>query len=147
MYKRILVATDGSRLAARGVREGIKLARALGANITGVCVLAPSPAHYGEHSYYAAGITEADYRKYSEASAKKALGALARAAQQAQVRCTTRMVSDAHPWRGLLRAARAARCQLIVMGSHGRSVVGGLILGSETTRVLAHSKIPVLVAR
>jgi len=147
MYQRILVATDGSRLAARGVREAIRLARALGARLTGVCIVAPSPARYGEHSYYAAGLTEADYRKYSEEPAKKALAALERGARDARVRCTTRMVREAQPWRGILRAARAARCQLIVMGSHGRGAVGGLILGSETVRVLAHSKIPVIVVR
>ncbi|HET7365154.1 MAG TPA: universal stress protein [Burkholderiales bacterium] len=147
MHKRILVATDGSRLAARGVRQGVKLAHALGASITGICVIAPSPARYGEHSYYAAGITEADYRKYTEEPAKKALAALAGVARQARVRCATRMIRDAQPWRGILRAARTARCGLIVMSSHGRGAVGGLILGSETARVLAHSKIPVVVVR
>jgi nucleotide-binding universal stress UspA family protein len=56
-------------------------------------------------------------------------------------------VTDAQPWRAILGAARAMRCDAIVMGSHGRSAIGGLVLGSETTRVLAHSRIPVLVAR
>lgn len=147
MYKHILVATDGSRFAARGVREAVRLARALGAGITGVCVVAPSPAHYGEHSYYAAGLTEADYRRYTDQPAKKTLATLAERARRVHVRCTTRVVRDEQPWRGILRAARAARCQLIVMGSHGRGALGGLLLGSETTRVLAHSHIPVLVVR
>jgi nucleotide-binding universal stress UspA family protein len=71
----------------------------------------------------------------------------AHAARAAHVRCTTRQVTDVQPWRGILRAARRARCDMIVMASHGRGAVGGLILGSETQHVLAHSKIPVLVAR
>ena len=56
-------------------------------------------------------------------------------------------MTDPQPWQGILRAARAGRCGAIVMASHGRGAVGGLILGSETSRVLARSKIPVLVAR
>lgn len=147
MLKHILIATDGSRFAARGVREGLKLAQALGSAITGVCVVPPSPAAYGERSYYAGGYTEAEYREYAERPAKKALAALAKAARRARVRCATRVVAGERPWQAILRAAHKARCQLIVMGSHGRGAVGGIILGSETSRVLAHSKIPVLVAR
>lgn len=56
-------------------------------------------------------------------------------------------MTDPQPWRGILRAARDGRCDAIVMGSHGRSAVGGLILGSQTSRVLAHSKLPLLVVR
>lgn len=148
MYRHILVATDGSRFAAKGVREGVRLAKALRAKLSGVYVIPPSPAVYGEAAtYYAGGFTPADYKELTEKAARKALDALEREARGARVRCTTRFLTDAQPWRGILRAARAARCDAIVMGSHGRGAIGGLILGSETSRVLAHSKIPVLVAR
>ena len=147
MLKRIIIATDGSKFAARGVREGLRLARALGARVTGVCVAPPSPATYGDRSYYAGGFTAADFRKYTKQAAEKALARLVAAARESHVRCATRLVREAQPWRGILRAARAARCDVIVMGSHGRGALGGLLLGSETSRVLAHSKVPVLVVR
>jgi nucleotide-binding universal stress UspA family protein len=148
MKAHILVCTDGSRLAMQGVREGVRLAKALRGRITAVYVTAPPPTSYGEHaSYYAAGFTPADYKRYTEKAALKALAKVKDAAREAGVGCTTRVVSDTQPWHGILRAARAARCGLIVMASHGRGALGGLILGSETRHVLARSKIPVLVAR
>jgi nucleotide-binding universal stress UspA family protein len=143
-----LVCTDGSRLAMKGVREGVRLAKAFGGRVTGVYVTAPPPTSYGERaSYYAAGFTPAEYRRYTERAARKALAEVERAARQAGVRCATRVVSDVQPWHGILRAARATRCGMIVMASHGRGALGGLILGSETRHVLARSRIPVLVAR
>ena len=149
MYKRILVPTDGSSHALKGVREGVRLAKAVGARITGVYVAAPFvPAVYGEMvAYYPGPFSAGEYKKATTKIARKALGAIEGAARAAGVRCDTRTVIDAQPWRGILRAARAGRCDAIVMGSHGRGAIAGLIIGSETNRVLAHSKLPVLVAR
>jgi nucleotide-binding universal stress UspA family protein len=146
MYKHLLVATDGSRFAMNGVREGLKLAKALGARVTAVYVVPPPPTAYGETaSYYAAGFTAAEYKKHVRKAAEAALQRVARAARKVGVRCATRIVTDLQPWGGILRAARS--CDVIVMGSHGRGAVASLILGSETQHVLAHSRIPVLVAR
>lgn len=149
MYKHILIPTDGSRLAAKGIREGTRLAKSLGARITGVYVAAPYlPPVYSEGAIVYAGVrSSAEYKKAVEKAARKHLGAIEQAARAAGVRCATRVVIEPQPWRGILRAARAARCDAIVMASHGRGAIGGLILGSETSRVLAHSKIPVIVAR
>jgi nucleotide-binding universal stress UspA family protein len=61
--------------------------------------------------------------------------------------CVTQFVTDPQPWGGILRVARSRKCDAIAMASHGRGGLGGLLLGSETQRVLAHSKIPVLVSR
>ncbi len=144
----LLVSTDGSPLAMRGVREALRLAKALHGRLTGVYVIPPPPAVYGESaSYYAAGFTASEYRKYMRKAARKALDKLKDSAGKAGVRCATRIVTDLQPWKGILHAARGARCDMIVMASHGRGALGGLILGSETRHVLAHSKIPVLVAR
>jgi nucleotide-binding universal stress UspA family protein len=149
MYKHILIPTDGSKLAAKGIREGVRLAKALGAKITGVYVAAPYlPPIYSEGAIVYAGTrSAAEHGKVVEKAARKPLGAIEQAARAAGVRCGTRVVIEPQPWRGILRAARAARCDAIVMASHGRGAVGGLILGSETSRVLAHSKIPVVVTR
>jgi len=61
--------------------------------------------------------------------------------------CATQFVTADHPWQGILRVARSKKCDAVAMASHGRGGLGGLLLGSETTKVLAHSKIPVLVMR
>jgi nucleotide-binding universal stress UspA family protein len=149
MFKHILVTTDGSPLAAKGARAGIRLAKALGARVSAVYVIGPYvPPTYAETVVmYVPGVTPEDYDKATAAQAAKALAVVERAAKDAGVRCTTEHVDAVHPWQGILKAARRRNCDAIVMASHGRSGLGGLLLGSETARVLAHSKIPVLVVR
>ncbi|HYL25640.1 MAG TPA: universal stress protein [Burkholderiales bacterium] len=149
MYERILIPTDGSTLAAKGVREGVRLARLLRARVTGAYVAPPFvPGLYTEGAIYnASAFARAEYRRLTEKVAHKALRAIEHAARDAGVPCRTRIVYNAQPWRGILKAARSARCDAIVMASHGRGAVGGLLIGSETSRVLAHSRLPVLVVR
>ncbi len=148
MYKHILIPTDGSKLAGKGIKAGVKLARALGARVTGVYVIAPYvPPMYGEGAVYVPGVSPQAYRKGSEEQAKKALAAITIEAETARVPCVTEFLTAPKPSEGITKTARARRCDLIAMASHGRGGLGGLILGSETTRVLAHSKIPVVVLR
>jgi nucleotide-binding universal stress UspA family protein len=148
MFKHILVPTDGSKLAAKGIKAGVRLAKQLGAKVSGVYVVQPYvPPVYGEAAIYYAGYSPKEYKQIAEKAAKKALAALEIEAQTAGVPSATRIVSDAPPWAGILKAARARKCDAIVMASHGRGSVGGLLLGSETQHVLAHSKIPVVVIR
>ena len=68
-------------------------------------------------------------------------------AETESVPCETEMITDSEPWQGIIDAARSKKCDLIVMASHGRRGLAGLLLGSETTKVLTHSKTPVLVCR
>lgn len=149
MFKNILVPTDGSRLAAKGFKAGIKLAKALGAKVTAVYVIPPyMPPMYGEGAmYYVPGLSPQEYRKGSEQAARKALAAIESEAETAGVPCATRFLTAPHPHDGILKAARAAKCDVICMATHGRSGLGGLLLGSETQRVLAHAKVPVIVTR
>ena len=149
MFKHIAIPTDGSKLADKGVRAGVKLAQCLGARVTGVYVVRPyRPAVYGEIGvFYVPGMSPADYKQLSLKAAKKALAAVEIEARSAGVACETRIVTADQPYAGILRAARAAKCDAIAMASHGRSAVGGLLLGSETARVLSHSRLPVLVTR
>jgi nucleotide-binding universal stress UspA family protein len=148
MFKHILIPTDGSRLAAKGIKAGVKLAKALGARVTGVYVAAPyMPPVYSETAPYMTGVSQKDYRTQVERQAKKALAAVEIEAGLAKVPCKLESATDVQPWRAILRVARARKCDAIAMASHGRGGLGGLILGSETARVLAHSKIPVLVTR
>jgi nucleotide-binding universal stress UspA family protein len=148
MYKHILIPTDGSKLAAKGVKAGVRLAKALGAKATGVYVIPPYvPPMYGEGAIYVPGRSPQEYKKFSEKQAKKALAAVEVEAETAGVPCVTQFLVAQHPWQGILKAARSRKCDAIAMASHGRGGLGGLILGSETTHVLANSKTPVLVTR
>jgi nucleotide-binding universal stress UspA family protein len=148
MFRKILIPTDGSRLAGKGVKAGVKLAKALGARVTGVYVIAPYRPMYSEAALSAMpGYTPDDYRKAAEKAARKALAAIEIEAQAAGVPFDARIVTEPQPWNGILKAARARKCDAIAMASHGRAALGGLLLGSETQRVLAHSRIPVVVIR
>ena len=148
MYKHILVSTDGSKLSAKAVRTAASLAKALGARVTGVYVTAPYVApSYGEVVAYAPPLTESRYKELATREAKKALAAVEIEAQAGGVPCATVSITNEHPWRGIVRVAQARKCDAIVMASHGRRGLAGLLLGSETTKVLTHSKIPVLVCR
>jgi nucleotide-binding universal stress UspA family protein len=148
MYKHILIPTDGSPLAARGAKDGVALAKALGAKATVVYVAMPyAPAVYGDAALYYAGLSPREHKRLSETVAKKAFAPIEAEARKKGVACDALVMADSKPWEGILKAARSRKCDAIVMASHGRGGLGGLFVGSETQRVLAHSRIPVLVIR
>jgi nucleotide-binding universal stress UspA family protein len=147
MFRHILVSTDGSRLARRAFRPAARLARACGAHLTAICVIVegvPS-AFSGERLYWSPALARR-YRQALRQQAGAALAEVRKEASAAGIACDALAPVARRPWRAILAAARARRCDLIVMASHGH---GGLraLLGSETLRVLAHSRIPVLVCR
>lgn len=147
MFKHIALPTDGSKLAGKGVKAGVKLAKSLGARVTGVYVIPPySPPMYAE-GVSVRGTSPQQYKARTEREAKKALAVVEIEAQAAGVPFAARIVTASRPYDGILRGARAAKCDAIAMSTHGRGALGGLLLGSETQRVLAHSKLPVLVTR
>jgi nucleotide-binding universal stress UspA family protein len=141
MYRHILVATDGSELSGRAIRQGVSLAKALHARLTAIAVIAP----------YTPGNTAiASLRGFSAAVGKEARRALAsfNAEARAQgVMASATTVVGGEPWKAILRTARSRKCDLVVMASHGRSGIAGVLLGSETARLLTHCKVPVLVCR
>jgi len=148
MYKHILVPTDGSKLSAKAIRAAARLAKSLGAKLSGVFVIPPYvPPVYGEAVIYVPEVTPKRYKEITGREAKKALAAVEVEAQTAGVECKTVAVTADQAWQGIVRTARARDCDLIVMASHGRRGLAGLLLGSETTKVLTHSKTPVLVCR
>ena len=87
------------------------------------------------------------YRETVKREGKKALAVLEIEAQAAGVESREAMLAAPTPWEGIIRTAKSKKCDLIVMASHGRRGLAGLLLGSETTKVLTHSKTPVLVCR
>ena len=149
MYKHILVPTDGSKLSMAAVKTATHLAKELGAKITAVFVTEPfmPPASNEALLPRSMGTLQAAHRKASAASAEQALGKVAATAKAAQVSCEGLHVTNDRPWDGIITAAKKEKCDLIVMASHGRKGLVGLLLGSETTKVLTHSKTPVLVCR
>jgi nucleotide-binding universal stress UspA family protein len=91
--------------------------------------------------------TPAQYKARMQQHAEKTLGAVAHAAQAVGVACETAQVEHEHPYRAIIDTAASRGCDLIVMASHGRRGISAIVLGSETVKVLTHSKIPVLVHR
>ena len=148
MFKHILLPVDGSRLALKGAKAGIRLAKALRARVTAVYVIPPfMPIAYGDAAVYVPALSPQAYKQSSEKAARRALGVVEAEAKKARVRCKSRFVIAAQVHAGVLRVARGEKCDAISMASHGRGGLASVLLGSETTRVLAHSKLPVLVTR
>lgn len=146
MYKHILVPTDGSTLSLKAARTAVRLAGPLKARITALHVIAPfRPPMNGEAVAFGVDRLAAMYTKNAKDHAKKALSKVAAAA--GDVKCAQSSVVHDQPWRAIIEAASANKCDLVVMASHGRRGLAGLLLGSETQKVLTHSKVPVLVCR
>lgn len=147
MYKHILVPTDGSKLSAKAIRTAAQLAKTCQAKLTGLCVIPPYVAPvYAEGTVYG-GIFPRNYKELREKEAKRALAVVDIEAQTSGVQASKMSLAADQPWRAIISAARSRKCDLIVMASHGRRGLSGLLLGSETAKVLTHSKIPVLVCR
>lgn len=145
MYKHILIPTDGSELSEQAIRQGVALARSIGAEVTAITV---SPTfHTFSMDPLVITDTPAQYQKDCEARAERRLAVISDAAQAAGVRYNGIHVMNDHPYEAIINAANESGCDLIFMASHGRRGVSALILGSETTKVLTHSKIPTLVCR
>ncbi len=145
MYTSILIPTDGSELAGKAVSHGIALAKEIGAKVTVLTVL--PPFHTLTTDTQMIEDTPAEYKARMQEHAEKTLAAAAHAAQAAGVACETVHVEHEHPYQAIIDAAQSKACDLIVMASHGRHGVAAIVLGSETVKVLTHSKIPVLVHR
>lgn len=145
MYKRILLPTDGSDGSLRAIRHGVDFARTLGAE---VLVLTATPEF---HTYTADAamleLTRDDYEQASAAQAARLLDEAASVARGAGVLCASVHVVSDHPYEAIIDTARERRCDLIVMATHGRRGIKGLLLGSETQKVLVHSTVPVMVYR
>jgi nucleotide-binding universal stress UspA family protein len=148
-YKHILVPTDGSKLSLKAAKAAAALAKALKARITAVYVIPPwAPPVADETSLmYNSGYNQRAYRQATEKHADKVLSKVASTAAASKVKCDKVWVTDVQAWAGIIKTARAKKCDLIIMASHGRSGLAGLLLGSETQKVLTHSKTPVLVCR
>jgi nucleotide-binding universal stress UspA family protein len=147
MYKHILLPTDGSPLSARAVAAGVELAKAIGARVTALFVAPPATPLVFEHFLPVRYMTPDDHADLIAREAAHALGAVEKAAKAAGVPCETMQVTGDFPADAIVAAAARRKCDFIVMASHGRKGFKALLLGSETQKVLLHTKVPVLVHR
>ncbi len=147
MFKRILVPTDGSELSQDAVRRAVVFAKEIGASLCAFYVKAQYP-----FSYYSEGIVRDSqppgrFQELTEHEAQENLDFVDVLCREAGVVCTKLTVANEVIYKAIIEAASNNKCDLIFMASHGRRGLGALLLGSETQKVLTHSKIPVLVYR
>ena len=147
MFKHILLPTDGSPLSEESARRVALLAKENGARVTALYVKTPAPPHYWSHVIWANLPDPNSYDEFSEKEAQLALSAAATICQEAGLGCAKLTRTSEHIYQAIIDVATEQGCDLIFMASHGRRGVDALVLGSETHKVLTHSKIPVLVYR
>ena len=144
MFKRILVPTDGSDITAKAIDAAIALAKSVGAQLYTISVKEPFP--YSAISEMQPTPPQ-EFFDAQERIASKRVQAVVGSAAAAGVTCEAHTVEALHPWEAIIDHAKRMECDLLVMASHGRRGVSALLLGSETQKVLTHSKVPVLVVR
>ena len=145
MFKHILIPTDGSTLSQAVFRDGVTFAKEINAKVTAVHV--GEPFHMLATKVEALTDTREEYDRRVKRKAESILAPFEKAAKEAGVSCDSTFVSSEHPYQAIIDTAREKGCDLIMMASHGRRGVRGLLLGSETQKVLTHGKVPVLVYR
>ena len=148
MYDRILIATDGSELAGKGLRHGLALAASLRVPVVVLTVTEPwMPAFDDALALAADPDMQRDYREGCAHSAQRILEDAVGRAAAAGVACEAVHVPDGFPSDAIVKAAAEHGAGLVVMASHGRRGLGKVLLGSQTQAVLAHCTVPVLVVR
>lgn len=146
MYRKILLPTDGSALCDSAAQKGIDFAKFAGASVVAFhAVPATSYLIYTEAG--PSDILAEQFEREAKVRGERLVEALKDRASEAGVSCETLLLTDDHPWEGIIEAATKTDCDLIFMASHGRRGLSAMLLGSETARVLTHTKIPVMVYR
>jgi nucleotide-binding universal stress UspA family protein len=144
MFKRILVPTDGSELSDKAIKAAVDLAHTLKASVVGMTTL--EPYSYSNLSEYRPETLD-DYEARMDKAGAERLARITDAATRAGVPVETVAVKSFSPYEAIIDTAKASKCDLIVMASHGRRGLNAVLLGSETQKVLTHTTIPVMVFR
>lgn len=145
MYKHILVPTDGSDMSSVAIDQALQLAKTLGARVTVLTVA--EPLHFLPVTPGATVNLRTDYEAHVKEDGIRILGAVEAKANTAGVAVETLQVTAGDAWQAIVDTAKAKGCDLIAMASHGRRGVSAFLMGSVTTKVLSHAKVPVLVYR
>ncbi len=147
MFRRILVSTDGSPRSSRAIQSAAVLARTCGASLA---IFHAIPAYRTPYSFEGMSLvwpSETQYLKDSNREAARLLAKARALAAKHRVTATTMQAHTIDTSVAIVIAARKVRADVVVMASHGRKGLERLLLGSETQKVLARTKIPVLVVR
>ncbi len=149
MYNHILISTDGSETATKGLDHGLTLAKALGSKVTIVTVTEAFPIHAAAAGDVWVGPDEHNggYEETQQELAEGILKSAQEAAKKIGVSAELVHVPNSLAAEAIVETAKTRDCSLICMSSHGRRGLGRLLLGSQTAEVLAHSPVPVLVVR
>jgi nucleotide-binding universal stress UspA family protein len=145
MHRHILIPTDGSELSRNAIDYGMALAKSVNAKVTVLTV--STPFHTFAIEPEMINDTPQQYGNRMATLAARYLNVATQAASAAGVSCETMHVEHDQPYLAIIETAKRGSCDLIVMASHGRRGMSAILLGSETTKVLTHSTIPVLVVR
>jgi len=149
MFKRILIATDGSELSRHALSAGLEFAASIQASAIIVHITTPYVAMLLPTYPLPSGSlpTIEEHRKFSKTGADNLLVPALALAKEKGVSAASVAIEHEQPWRGILQVAKSEECDLICMASHGRRGLSALLMGSETQKVLTHSHLPVLVMR
>jgi nucleotide-binding universal stress UspA family protein len=147
MFKHLLIPTDGSALSKKAAMQGVKFTQAMGAKVTGFFAAPPYKPVVYEDFVPANFMTPKEHEEATARLSVKYLGPIEKACKEAGVPYQALHVASEFPADAIIEAAKAKKCDLVFMASHGRRGLAGVLLGSETAKVLTHSKIPVLVYR
>ena len=148
MYRHILIATDGSERASKGVQHGLALAARLQAQATVLTVSEPIDTGFDDALGWSAVATSLpDFQNARDEAARKVLDGVTALASAAGIVPQLLHVADRYAAEAIVDTAEQQGCDLIVMASHGRRALGRLLLGSQTSEVLARCGVPVLVIR
>jgi len=147
MYKHLLIPTEGSELSTRAIEHGLALARTLAAHVTFVYVQPVFPLAMGGEGALLAPEGREEFELNSRKHAEQVLGQALTLAQQAGVLAQSETAVSDYPFQVIVKTAQNKECDLIFMASHGRKGLAGLLIGSETHKVVTHSTVPVLVYR
>ena len=145
MFKHLLLPTDGSPASEAAIQKSLALAKEVHARVTGLHVI--PEFHVFTYQTEMLEDTREQFTKDSQSRAVQFLAVIQKAAEEAGVVCDTAYMASDHPYQAIIKAAEDRGCDLIAMASHGRKGMSGLLLGSETQKVLTHGKKPVLVFR
>jgi len=146
MFKHILIPTDGSPISNKAAKAGIALARALGSKVTAYCAPEDLQIMYA-YGYVTDQSTIDGMDSHSREVAQKRVDAIGKLAKASGVPFSSLVTSALTAYEGIIIAAQKRKCDVIFMASHGRRGFSKLIMGSVTQKVLAHSRIPVVVYR
>ncbi len=148
MYKKILISTDGSKFGTKAVAHGVNLAKAVGASVTIITTTEMwSPMEMAKKARSGDTNPIDSYELAAADAAKKILAAAAAVAAKAGVKTDTIHISDKHPADAIIKTAESKKCNLIIVGSHGRRGIEKVLMGSVASEVITYSNIPVLVVK